>query len=266
MKFLEVEHLRTAYGAVVVSRDVSLTVGQREIVTILGPNGAGKSTLLRAIAGLLRPKKGSIRWQGRDVAGMPADRMAGLGVVMVPEGRRVFADLTVQENLRLGAYGRKDRAAIDEDLRLMETLFGVLAVKRGARAGELSGGQQQMLAIARGLMARPRILLLDEPSLGLSPLLVREVRSVILDVRDKFSASVLLVEQNAGLALSVAERGYLLQHGEIVAAGPIAELRDDRLMHELYLGRARDATAAPRKPPPPAPPNLRAHGENDSPG
>ncbi|HEY0792489.1 MAG TPA: ABC transporter ATP-binding protein [Chthoniobacterales bacterium] len=243
MNGLEVEHLRTAYGPVVVSRDVSLNVGEREIVTILGPNGAGKSTLLRAVAGLLRPKAGTIRWNGREVTGAPADRMAGLGVVMVPEGRRVFADLTVAENLRLGAYGRKDRPAIEGDLRLMETYFQILAAKRSARAGDLSGGQQQMLAIARGLMARPRILLLDEPSLGLSPLLVREVRSVILDVRNKFSASVLLVEQNAGLALAVAERGYLLQHGEIVASGPIAELRDDRLMHELYLGQARNPKA-----------------------
>jgi branched-chain amino acid transport system ATP-binding protein len=221
----------------VVTRDVSLTVDQQEIVTILGPNGAGKSTLLRAISGLLRPKKGIVRFAGTEVTGASADRMAGMGVVMVPEGRRIFPDLTVQENLRLGAYCRKDRDAIEEDIRLMESYFNVLAVKRGARGSELSGGQQQMLAIARGLMARPRILLLDEPSLGLSPLLIRDVRSVIIDVRTKFSAAVLLVEQNAGLALAVAERGYLLQHGEVVASGPIAELRDDRLMHELYLGQ-----------------------------
>jgi branched-chain amino acid transport system ATP-binding protein len=237
MTLLHVEHLRTAYGPVVVTRDVSLTVDQQEIVTILGPNGAGKSTLLRAISGLLRPKKGIVRFAGTEVTGASADRMAGMGVVMVPEGRRIFPDLTVQENLRLGAYCRKDRDAIEEDIRLMESYFNVLAVKRGARGSELSGGQQQMLAIARGLMARPRILLLDEPSLGLSPLLIRDVRSVIIDVRTKFSAAVLLVEQNAGLALAVAERGYLLQHGEVVASGPIAELRDDRLMHELYLGQ-----------------------------
>lgn len=249
MMRLEVEHLRTAYGPVAVSRDVSLNVGQREIVTILGPNGAGKSTLLRALAGLLKPKKGTIRWNGRDVTGVPADRMAGMGVVMVPEGRRVFADLTVQENLRLGAYCRKDRDAIEADIRLMETYFQVLATKRHARGGELSGGQQQMLAIARGLMARPHVLLLDEPSLGLSPLLVREVRSVIMDVREKFSAAVLLVEQNAGLALAVAERGYLLQHGEIVASGPIAALKDDRLIHELYLGQARGTRTSSRGDP-----------------
>jgi len=243
MTLLQVEHLITAYGAVVVNRDVSLNVDKLEIVTILGPNGAGKSTLLRAISGLLRPKNGTIRFDGNDVTGAPADRMAGIGVVMVPEGRRIFPDLTVEENLRLGAYCRKDRDAIEDDIRLMESYFNVLATKRGAKGSELSGGQQQMLAIARGLMARPRILLLDEPSLGLSPLLIKEVRSVIIDVRTKFSAAVLLVEQNAGLALAVAERGYLLQHGQIVASGPIAKLRDNRLMHELYLGagsRRRD--------------------------
>jgi branched-chain amino acid transport system ATP-binding protein len=237
MTLLQIEHLRTAYGPVVVNRDVSLSVDQHEIVTILGPNGAGKSTLLRAVSGLLRPKKGSIRFDGHEVAGISADRMAALGVAMVPEGRRVFPDLTVQENLRLGAYCRKDGDAIEEDIKLMESYFSVLATKRHAKGSELSGGQQQMLAIARGLMARPRILLLDEPSLGLSPLLIREVRAVISDVRAKFSAAVLLVEQNAGLALAVAERGYLLQHGEIVATGPIAELKDNRLMHELYLGQ-----------------------------
>jgi branched-chain amino acid transport system ATP-binding protein len=237
MTLLQVDHLRTAYGPVVVSRDISLQVDRNEIVTVLGPNGAGKSTLLRAISGLLRPRKGSIHFDGNNVTGTPADRMAGLGVVMVPEGRRIFSDLTVEENLRLGAYCRKDRDAVEEDVRLMESYFGVLATKRNAKGGELSGGQQHMLAIARGLMARPRILLLDEPSLGLSPLLIRDIRLVITDVRTRFTAAVLLVEQNAGLALAVAERGYLLQHGEIVASGPIAELQNDRLMHELYLGR-----------------------------
>jgi branched-chain amino acid transport system ATP-binding protein len=236
MNLLQIEHLRTAYGAVVVNRDVSLTVNEEEIVTILGPNGAGKSTLLRAICGLLRPKRGTVLFEGRDVTAWPADRTASLGIVMVPEGRKIFADLTVEENLRLGAYCRKDTDAIEQDLKLMESYFAVLATKRSAKGSELSGGQQQMLAIARGLMARPKILLLDEPSLGLSPLLIKEVRSVIIDVQVKFSAAVLLVEQNAGLALAVAGRGYLLQHGEIAAEGPIENLRDDQLMHELYLG------------------------------
>jgi branched-chain amino acid transport system ATP-binding protein len=222
-----------------VLASISLSFLPGAKIGVLGPNGAGKSTLLRAVSGLLRPKNGTIRFADNDVTGAPADRMASMGVIMVPEGRHIFPDLTVQENLRLGAYCRKDRNAIEEDISLMESYFDVLAAKRNAKGSELSGGQQQMLAIARGLMARPRILLLDEPSLGLSPLLIKEVRSVIADVRTKFSAAVLLVEQNAGLALAVAERGYLLQHGQIVTSGPISELRDHRLVHELYLGQGR---------------------------
>jgi branched-chain amino acid transport system ATP-binding protein len=245
MSLLEVDHVDTAYGAVGVNRDASLTLGEGEIVTILGPNGAGKTTLLRSISGLLKPRRGSIRFDGRAVNGLHADQMAALGVVMVPEGRRVFADMTVRENLRLGAYCRKDAAGVASDIALMEAYFSILAQKRDAKGGNLSGGQQQMLAIARGLMARPRILLLDEPSLGLSPLLVQELRRIINDVRDKFHAAVLLVEQNAGLALAVAERGYLMNSGRIVASGPIAELKDSTTMQELYLGKAR-ATAAER--------------------
>ncbi len=243
MTLLQVDNLRTAYGSVTVNRDVSLTVDRNEIVTILGPNGAGKSTLLRAISGLLRPKAGTIRWDSHDITGTPADRVVGLGVVMVPEGRRIFADMSVRENLRLGAYRRKDRDAVEDDVRRMETYFDILATKRNAKGGELSGGQQQMLAIARGLMGRPRLLLLDEPTLGLSPRLVKELLAVILDVRKTFDSAVLLVEQNAGLALTVAERGYLLQNGQVVASGPIATLRDDRLMRELYLGEGHRARA-----------------------
>jgi branched-chain amino acid transport system ATP-binding protein len=243
MTLLQVEHLGTAYGPVTVNRDVSLTVGQNEIVTILGPNGAGKSTLLRAISGLLKPRSGSIRFDERDVTNMPADRAVGLGIIMVPEGRKIFADMTVRENLRLGAYARKDRDAVEEDVKLMESYFEILAQKRTAKGGELSGGQQQMLAIARGLMARPRILLLDEPSLGLSPKLVKDLRAVIMDVKRTFASAVLLVEQNAGLALTVAERGYLLHNGRIVASGPISELRDDRLMRDLYLGNTAQGGA-----------------------
>ena len=189
---------------------------------------------------------------GRDMTGQPPDRLAKAGVVMVPEGRRIFADLTVRENLRLGAYSRDDRDQIDADIGRMESYFGILREKRDQKGGALSGGQQQMLAIARGLMARPRILLLDEPSLGLSPLMVKEVQSVIVDVRRNFGAAVLLVEQNASLALSVAERGYLMQSGRIVAANAIDELRDSRLMRELYLGDGKrrqtsGSSAAPRR-------------------
>lgn len=242
MTLLRLDNLRTAYGSVTVNRDVSLSVGAGEIVTILGPNGAGKSTLLRAISGLLKPRGGSIRFADADITGLAADRAVALGIVMVPEGRRVFTDMTVRENLRLGAYSRKDREAVESDVKLMESYFEVLMQKRTAKGGELSGGQQQMLAIARGLMARPRILLLDEPSLGLSPKLVKDVRAVIMDVKNIFASAVLLVEQNAGLALSVAERGYLLQNGRVVASGPIAELRNDKLMRDLYLGDAQHAS------------------------
>ena len=245
MTLLQLDHINTAYGSVIVNRDVSLSVRDGEIVTILGPNGAGKSTLLRAISGLLKPRAGTIRFGGTDVTGLPADRAVGLGIVMVPEGRRVFADMTVRENLRLGAYGRRDRDNVEGDVKLMESYFEILAQKRNAKGGELSGGQQQMLAIARGLMARPKIVLLDEPSLGLSPKLVKDVRAVIMDVKKTFSSAVLLVEQNAGLALSVAERGYLLQNGRVVASGPIAELRDGSLMRDLYLGDAQKKVTVP---------------------
>ncbi len=241
MTLLSVEQLDTAYGVVQVTRDVSLTVEEGEIVTIIGPNGAGKSTILRAISGLLKPRRGTISFNGRNVTGLPADRMAALGVVMVPEGRRIFGDLTVRENLRIGAYCRRDEDAIERDIAQMESYFDILAKKRDAKGSALSGGQQQMLAIARGLMARPRVLILDEPSLGLAPVMVRDVRSVIGAVRDKFGAAVLLVEQNASLALAVAERGYLLQHGRIVASGPIGELRESSLMRELYFGEQRAA-------------------------
>lgn len=236
MRLLDVQNLHTAYGRIVVNRGISLSLEEGEIVSILGPNGAGKSTLLRAIAGLLKPVGGSIRFCGEDVAGQPADAMAKRGVVMVPEGRRIFASLSVRDNLRLGSYTRKDREAVDADLERMESYFPILADRRLAKGGELSGGQQQMLAIARGLMSRPRVLLLDEPSLGLSPLFVKELRKVILEVRSQFGAAVLLVEQNTGLALAVAERGYIMNNGKIVASGSIAELGDARLVQELYLG------------------------------
>jgi branched-chain amino acid transport system ATP-binding protein len=241
MSLLVVEDVDTAYGPVHVNRGVSLDVEEGEVATILGPNGAGKSTLLKAICGAIKPRRGHIRVHGRDVTGEPPDRLAAAGVVMVPEGRRIFADLTVDENLRLGAYSRRDRAAVPADIARMEALFPILAQKRGAKGGTLSGGQQQMLAIARGLMARPSLLLLDEPSLGLSPLMVKEVQQVIAGVGRQFGAAVLLVEQNASLAFAVARRGYLMQSGRIVAADTIEALRQSTLMRDLYLGEGRAA-------------------------
>jgi branched-chain amino acid transport system ATP-binding protein len=233
---LTISDMTTGYGPTIVNRGVSLTLAAREIVTVLGPNGAGKSTLLRTLAGLVKPRSGSVIFDGADVTGQAPDVMAKRGIVLVPEGRRIFTDMTVEENLRLGAYTRRDGEGIDADVRTMESFFPILAVKRREKGGSLSGGQQQMLAIARGLMARPRILLLDEPSLGLSPLLVKEIQGIILGIGDRFGASVLLVEQNAGLALSVASRGYLMQNGRIATSGPIEELKDMSLMRELYLG------------------------------
>jgi branched-chain amino acid transport system ATP-binding protein len=236
VSLLAVSELITGYGPTIVNRSVSLTLAEGEIVTILGPNGAGKSTLLKAIAGLIKPRAGSIAFDGADVTGLAADVMARRGVVLVPEGRKIFVDMTVEENLRLGAYARRDEAAVEADFETMLAFFPILSTKRRDRGGSLSGGQQQMLAIARGLMTRPRVLLLDEPSLGLSPLLVKEIKAIILGIGERFGASVLLVEQNAGLALAVASRGYLMQNGRIVVSGPIAELRDMSLMRELYLG------------------------------
>lgn len=236
MSLLAVSDVVTGYGPTIVNRGVSLNLAEGEIVTILGPNGAGKSTLLKAIAGLIKPRAGSIAFDGAEVTGLAADVMARRGVVLVPEGRKIFVDMTVEENLRLGAYARRDEAAVEADFQTMLAFFPILATKRRDRGGSLSGGQQQMLAIARGLMTRPRVLLLDEPSLGLSPLLVKEIKAIILDIGARFGASVLLVEQNAGLALAVASRGYLMQNGRIVVSGPIAELRDMSLMRELYLG------------------------------
>jgi branched-chain amino acid transport system ATP-binding protein len=236
MSLLRVEDLWTAYGPIVVNRSVSLTVGEAEIVTIIGSNGAGKSTLLKTIAGLKRPKSGSIRLGEKDVAGLYADKMARIGVVLVPEGRRIFPDITVRDNLRLGGYARYDPAGVEEDIAVMESIFPVLLEKREAKGSDLSGGQQQMLAIARGLMAKPRVLLLDEPSLGLAPIVVNEVSTIIKSVRDRFGAAVLLVEQNASLALAVADRGYIMQTGRIVAEGLIEQLRDLDLVRETYLG------------------------------
>ena len=243
MTLLAVSDLSTGYGGTVVNRNVTLDLAPGEIVTILGPNGAGKSTLLKAIAGLVKPRGGTVRFDGADVTGLPPDVMASRGVVLVPEGRRIFADMTVAENLRLGGYARRDAAAVEADVGLMEQTFPILAEKRTQRGGSLSGGQQQMLAIARGLMARPRVLMLDEPSLGLSPLMVKEIKTIILSIGQRFDAAVLLVEQNAGLALSLASRGYLMQNGRIAISGPIEQLRDVGLMRELYLGGAAAAVA-----------------------
>jgi branched-chain amino acid transport system ATP-binding protein len=245
VSLLTVEDVWTAYGPIVVNRGVSIEVDESEIVTIIGSNGAGKSTLLKTIAGLMRPKSGTIRLSDVNVTGIYADGIARRGAVLVPEGRRVFPDLTVRDNLRLGGYSRTDADGVESDIAAMESFFPILAEKRDAKGSALSGGQQQMLAIARGLMAKPKILILDEPSLGLAPIIVHEVRSIILSVRNRFGAAVLLVEQNAALALAVADRGYIMQNGRIVAAGAIEELRSLDLVRETYLGNRHGRPRSP---------------------
>ena len=227
----------TAYGPIVVNRGVSIAVDEGEIVTIIGSNGAGKSTLLKTIAGLKRPKSGTIRFSDKDVTGTYADGIARCGVVLVPEGRRIFPTISRFATIcGLADTLATDSGTVEKDIGTMESFFPILAERRSAKGSALSGGQQQMLAIARGLMAKPKILILDEPSLGLAPIIVHEVRSIILSVRDKFGAAVLLVEQNASLALAVADRGYIMQNGRIVAEGAIEELRSLDLVRETYLG------------------------------
>jgi branched-chain amino acid transport system ATP-binding protein len=245
VSLLEVKDVWTAYGPIVVNRGVSIEVDKGEIVTIIGSNGAGKSTLLKTIAGLKRPKSGTIRLLDNDVTGIYADGIARRGAVLVPEGRRIFSDLTVRDNLRLGGYCRTDSDGAERDIAVMESVFPILAEKRDEKGSALSGGQQQMLAIARGLMAKPKILILDEPSLGLAPIIVREVRSIILSARSQFGAAVLLVEQNATLALAVADRGYIMQNGRIVAAGGIEDLRSLDLVRETYLGNRQGRPRSP---------------------
>jgi branched-chain amino acid transport system ATP-binding protein len=232
---LVVEGLETFYGAIAALHRVSFEVPSSSVVALVGANGAGKSTTLNTISGLLVPRAGSIRFDGREIAGWRADRVAGLGLVQVPEGRQVLAPLTVEENLLLGAYRRRDRE-VRADLDKIFGQFPRLIERRRQLAGSLSGGEQQMLAIGRALMARPRLLMLDEPSLGLAPLIVAEVFRLIASLKDE-QATILLVEQNARRALAVADTAYVLEGGRITRSGPAASLRDDPQIVEAYLGQ-----------------------------
>jgi len=232
---LEINEVNVYYGAIHALKDVSFSVAEGEIVTLIGANGAGKSTTLKTISGLLRPRSGSIRFAGEDLTRVPAHRIVTLGISQVPEGRRVFANLTVMENLELGAYCRTDAAGIRQDLELVFSLFPRLAERRRQLAGSLSGGEQQMLAMARGLMSRPRLMLMDEPSMGLAPLLVQEIFRIIQEI-NAAGTTVLLVEQNAHMALSIAHRAYVLETGRIVLSGPAKELAQDPKVKEAYLG------------------------------
>jgi branched-chain amino acid transport system ATP-binding protein len=231
---LVVEGLETAYGGIAALRGISFVVESGSVVALVGANGAGKSTTLNTISGLLVPRAGSVRFSGREIGGWRADRVASLGLVQVPEGRQVLAPLTVEENLLLGAYSRRDRE-VGADLQGIYERFPRLAERRQQFAGSLSGGEQQMLAIGRALMARPRLLMLDEPSLGLAPLIVAEVFRLIESLKAQ-GATILLVEQNARKALAVADTAYVLEGGLITRSGPAAALRDDPGIVAAYLG------------------------------
>jgi branched-chain amino acid transport system ATP-binding protein len=233
---LTVSNLETYYGPIMAIRGVSFSVPRGKIVTILGANGAGKTTILKTISGVMDPQKGTVALEGREIQGLDPDRVTRLGLTHVPEGREVFPFLTVHENLRMGAFTRSDAGEITRDLETVYDYFPVLAARAGQSAGSLSGGEQQMLAISRALMARPKMMLLDEPSLGLSPKLVKEIFDIIVRINRERGVTVLLVEQNANMALHVADYGYVLEVGRIVMEDACDRLLEKDDIKEFYLG------------------------------
>jgi len=232
---LKIEDINVYYGNIQALRGVSMDINKGEIVTLIGANGAGKSTLLKTISGLLKPKQGKVLFEGESIGGKAAQSIVKLGISHVPEGRRVFANMTVEENLELGAFLRKDKAGIKQDLEKVYTLFPRLLERIKQQSGTLSGGEQQMLAMGRALMARPRLLLLDEPSMGLAPLLVKQIFNIVEEI-NKGGTTVLLVEQNANLALSIADRAYVVETGSIVLSGEAEELTASEEIKKAYLG------------------------------
>ncbi|HVT87831.1 MAG TPA: ABC transporter ATP-binding protein [Tepidisphaeraceae bacterium] len=232
---LRIDNLAVSYGAIKALQGVSLDVERGQIVALIGSNGAGKTTLLRTISGLLRPKSGSIQFEGKSIACLRPDEIVRLGLCHAPEGRQVFANLTVRENLLLGAYQQKSSQQIRAGMDRCYSLFPILAERRQQKAGTLSGGEQQMLAIGRALMSRPQVLLLDEPSLGLAPLIVRTIFQIIREI-NAAGTTVFLVEQNAHLALTIAHRGYVLQTGEIIKTDDAKKLLEDADVKKAYLG------------------------------
>jgi branched-chain amino acid transport system ATP-binding protein len=235
MALLELQDLHVYYGNIHALKGVSLQVEAGEIVALLGANGAGKSTTLNTISGLLRPRSGAVRLEGDDLTQVPPHRIVQRGVVQVPEGRRIFGQLTVLENLEMGAFTRTDPQGVQEDLDRVFALFPRLKERQNQVAGTLSGGEQQMLAIGRALMSRPRVLLMDEPSMGLAPLLVEQIFDAIQEI-NRQGTTILLVEQNAYMALQVAHRGYVLQTGQVVLSGPAEQLRENPEVKRAYLG------------------------------
>ncbi|MCM0081454.1 ABC transporter ATP-binding protein [Geomonas sp. Red32] len=238
---LKIKNLNTYYGKVHALKNVSLHLSKGEIVTLIGANGAGKTTLLNSLSAIIPAASGELLLEGKSIAGLPADRVVSLGLSQVPEGRQVFNPLTVEENLELGAYlryrARGQQGAIKEDLQRMFAMFPRLEERRRQAAGTLSGGEQQMLAIGRALMARPKLLLLDEPSMGLAPLVVQDIFKVIQRLRSEEGTTILLVEQNARAALKVADRGYVLETGKVILEGVASELLENKDVQRAYLGR-----------------------------
>ena len=235
MAMLEIRDLEVNYGAINAIKKISFDVNQGEVIALIGANGAGKTTTLHTITGLLKAKSGSVMFDGKELTRMPPHKIVEMGMAHVPEGRRVFADMSVYENLLLGAYTRKDKAEIAESLAGVYKRFPRLEERKGQRAGTLSGGEQQMLAMGRALMSRPRIILMDEPSMGLSPIFVNEIFDIIREVSES-GTTVLLVEQNAKKALSIADRAYVLETGSITMDGKAEDLLNDEAVQKAYLG------------------------------
>ena len=232
---LEIEHLSVSYGRINAVRDVSLTMGKGEIVSLIGANGAGKSTTLKAVSGLLKAREGTVRWEETDLTGRSASQIVAAGIVQVPEGRQVFSEMTVLENLLLGGYLVKDKNVRQSRIEEVCALFPILWERQRQKAGSLSGGEQQMLAIGRAIVSGARALLLDEPSLGLAPVVIEQVFDVILRLRNS-GLAILLVEQNAGDALAVSDRGYIMESGQIVLSGPGRDLAGNDDVRNIYLG------------------------------
>ena len=230
---LKIDELQVNYGGIEAVKNITFEVPERSIVTLIGANGAGKSTTLRTIAGLVKPASGRIHLQGDDITGLTPDRIVSKGITLVPEGRRVFPDMTVLENLKIGAYLRRDD--LDEDLKWVYELFPRLKERSWQAAGTLSGGEQQMLAVGRALMSRPKIMMMDEPSLGLAPIVVREIFDIIKEI-NRQGVTILLVEQNANMALKIADRGYVLETGRVTMAGTGEELLNNEDVKKAYLG------------------------------
>ena len=235
MAMLEVKDLEVYYGMIQAIKGISFEVNQGEVVALIGANGAGKTTTLHTITGLLPSKKGTVTFEGQDITKVPAHKIVYMGVAHVPEGRRVFADLSVYQNLKMGAYTRKDKEEIEQTLAMVYERFPRLKERKDQRAGTLSGGEQQMLAMGRALMSKPKLIVMDEPSMGLAPLVVEDVFNIIKEIH-KEGTTILLIEQNAKQALKIADKGYVIEVGEITTSGPAEELLNSEQIKQAYLG------------------------------